>query len=81
MTQSLKEYDVVALLNNIPATHFLTGKPIMLPRGCTGTIVDSHIGEAALVEFADLTGRAFAIQAIFVENLVLLVHEPLAMTV
>jgi hypothetical protein len=75
-----KELDVVALLEPITTTHYSTGKPITLPRGCGGTIVDDAIGEFALVEFADRNGRAFAIEAIPTEHLLPLIHEPLEIT-
>jgi Domain of unknown function (DUF4926) len=80
MTQELKEYDVVVLLETTPATHFVTGEPIILPRGCTGTVVDELQSDYALVEFADQQGRAFAIEAIPATRLMVLVHEPLIAT-
>jgi Domain of unknown function (DUF4926) len=75
-----KELDVVVLIEPTNATHFTTSKPILLPRGCSGTIVDDMIGEYALVEFADRSGRAFAIEAIPTQYLIPLVHEPLEIT-
>lgn len=80
MTTDLKEYDVVLLLETTSALHFITGKPIVLPRGCMGTIVDDTIGEFALVEFADYDGCAYAITALRVDSLVKVIHEPLEIT-
>ncbi len=73
----LQEHQPVILLANTSAKHYQTHRPIILPRGCGGTIVDDTIGEFALVEFADVQGRAFAIESILVEHLMPIVHEPL----
>jgi hypothetical protein len=73
----LQEHSAVVLLKELTTTHFVSGKQIVLPRGCGGTVVDDHIGEFALVEFADLNGKAFAIESISTQDLMLLVHEPL----
>jgi hypothetical protein len=81
IVDELKEHDVVVLLQSTPTIHFESREPIIVPRGCTGTIVDDTIGEFALVEFADKHGCAFAIDAIPVKFLVRVLHEPFDVTV
>src|SRR6266446_9842750 len=39
MTSKIRLHDVVALMEDVPATHFLTHKPLQLRRGQIGTVV------------------------------------------
>jgi Domain of unknown function (DUF4926) len=57
----MKMNDLVALLEEVPTTHFETGRPLILRRGQIGTIVMTYEDRAVEVEFADRDGRAFAI--------------------
>ncbi|MBK9350111.1 MAG: DUF4926 domain-containing protein [Sulfuritalea sp.] len=64
----MKLLDVVATLEDVPAAH--------LAKGQVGTIVDELDGQVMLVEFADLGGVAYAIEAIPVHSLIELRHNP-----
>jgi hypothetical protein len=54
-------HDVVALLEDLPVTHFETGRPLLLRRGQIGTIVMTYDGETFEVEFSGPDGHAYAI--------------------
>ena len=60
--------DVVATLENIPAAH--------LAKGQVGTIVDELNEDVGLVECADRSGVAYAIEPIPVRKLMALRHTP-----
>ena len=47
-----------------------------LAKGQVGTIVDRLSDETVLVEFADLDGVAYALEAVAVGNLMSLHHAP-----
>ncbi len=64
----MKLLDVVATLNDVPEVH--------LTKGQVGTVVDELSGDVVLVEFADLSGAAYAIEPISVKNLIELHHAP-----
>lgn len=72
----IKEYDVVALTENIHAIHQETKAPILLHRGQVGTVLMKLEAEAALVDFADAEGRTDAMKTIAVGQLMPLVYEP-----
>lgn len=61
MADKIQLHDVVALMEDVAATHFLTHQPLQLRRGQVGTLVmpldDNHFQ----VEFSDDHGRAYAI--------------------
>ena len=69
-------HDLVALLEDIPATHFENGQPLTLRRGQIGTVVMTYEDGANEVEFADGDGRAFAILPVPSEKLMLLRNLP-----
>ena len=64
----MKLLDVVATLEDVPEAN--------LAKGQVGTIVDELDGQVMLVEFADLGGVAYAIEAIPVHSLIELRHNP-----
>jgi hypothetical protein len=69
-------HSLVALLDDVPARHFATGAPLVLPRGQIGTVVMLYDGSAFEVEFGDAQGRAFAMLPIPAEKLMLLHDAP-----
>ena len=69
-------HDVVALLEEMSGKQFLTGTPLLLPRGQIGTVVMTYGGSAFDVEFADRDGKTFAILFVPPENLILLHETP-----
>ena len=66
----MKLLDVVALSENILELH--------LYRGQVGTIVEEYEPGVFEVEFSDMNGRAYAIETLNQNQLILLHHEPLA---
>ncbi|MDQ3623479.1 MAG: DUF4926 domain-containing protein [Verrucomicrobiota bacterium] len=74
MSSEIQMHDLVALLADIPAKHFVTGEPVLLRRGLLGTAVMTYDGTAYEVEFAGSDGRAYAIVPVPAEKL-LRVHE------
>ena len=69
-------HDLVALIENVPATHFETGRPLLLRRGQIGTVVMTYDGSVFEVEFADKDGKAYAILPIDVNKLMRLRDAP-----
>lgn len=65
----MKLLDVVALLEDIPELY--------LYRGQVGTIVEEYEPGVFEVEFSDNNGRAYAIETLNDNQLILLHHEPL----
>ena len=59
MNNEIQVHDTVALLEDVAATHFLTGEDLMLRRGQVGTIVMAYDGSAFEVEFSGRDGRAY----------------------
>lgn len=64
----MKLLDVVATIEAIPSAGLVKGQ--------VGTIVDQLAGDVVLVEFADLAGIAYAIEAVPVAALMALHHAP-----
>jgi hypothetical protein len=64
----MKLLDVVALLENLPE--------IGLFRGQVGTIVEEYEPGIFEVEFSDLNGRAYAIETLTSQQLLVLYHKP-----
>ena len=62
--------DVVALLHDVPERG--------LTRGQVGTVVENLGDDAALVEFIDDEGRAYAIAPLSFDRLLVLHYEPQA---
>ena len=64
----MKVLDVVATLDDLPKAN--------LAKGQVGTIVDQLDGDTVLVEFADVTGVAYALEPLPVRKLMELHHTP-----
>ncbi len=64
----MKMLDVVATVEDVPEAR--------LTKGQVGTIVDELDKDVVLVEFADLSGVAYAIEPIPVRKLMALRHTP-----
>jgi hypothetical protein len=73
---SLPLHALVALLQDVSWTHFETGAPLLLRRGQIGTIVLLFEDGACAVEFADKSGRAYALLSISPDKLMGLHDEP-----
>ena len=69
-------HDLVALTEDVPATHFETGRPLLLRRGQIGTVVMTYDGSVFEVEFAGKDGKAYAIVPIDVSKLMRLRDAP-----
>ena len=69
-------HDVVALLENTHATHFETGRPLLLRRGQVGTVFMTYDGTMFEVEFAGQDGREYAILPIHASKLMILRDTP-----
>ncbi len=77
MNSIIREHDVVALLEDYPARHFITQAPLTLKRGLVGTVVMMHGDDVAEVEFADDNGRAEALLPIPVSKMMPLRYSAL----
>jgi hypothetical protein len=69
-------HDTVALLEDLPARHFLTGEALLLRRGQVGTVVMIYDGSAFEVEFSGRDGRAYAVLPVKAEKLIALRESP-----
>lgn len=76
MANEIQTYSLVALLEDEPAVHFDTGRALTLRRGQLGTVVMKYDGGGREVEFADSSGRAFAIVTLAPSKLMLLRESP-----
>ncbi|MEX0641620.1 MAG: DUF4926 domain-containing protein [Pirellulales bacterium] len=76
MTDQLHLHDVVALLDDVPATHFETGQPLVLRRGQMGTVVMTYDAGSVEVEFAGRDGRAYALLPLPADKLMVLRDRP-----
>ncbi len=65
-------HDVVALLEDTPARHFLTGLELVLRRGQIGTVVMVYDRSTFEIEFAGRDGRAYAILPVAADKLMVL---------
>lgn len=65
----MKLLDVVALLEDIPS--------YQLYRGQVGTIVEVYEPQVFEVEFSDLKGRAYALETLTENQLMVLFHHPI----
>jgi Domain of unknown function (DUF4926) len=72
MNNQIQMHDLVALLENMPARHFMTEEQLLLRRGQMGTVVMNHDGSTFEVEFAGRDGRAFAILPVKADKLMVL---------
>ena len=71
----IRMHDVVALLEDLPATHYETGHPLTLCRGDVGTVVMTYDGSAVEVEFSADDGCAYAMLPVPVDKLLVLRHR------
>ena len=76
MESGIRLHDVVALLEEVPAKHFETARPLLLHRGQIGTVVMTYDGTVFEVEFAGKDGRAYAILPIPASKLMILRDTP-----
>lgn len=76
MSDDIHLHDVVAVLENLPARHFSTGEPVLLRRGQVGAVVMAYDGTAFDVEFADSTGRTYALLLVDSKILMPLRYQP-----
>jgi Domain of unknown function (DUF4926) len=72
----IHEYDLVALMEDLPAIHKETKQSILLRRGQVGTVLMLFEQQAALIDFADTQGKTYAMETISLSKLILLLHEP-----
>lgn len=73
---TIREYDIVALTEDVLSTHSETQEAIALRRGQVGTVLTDFDSEAFLVDFADSNGQTYAMETIPAQDLMLLLHEP-----
>ena len=76
MESEINLHDVVALLEDLPARHFDTGRPLLLRRGQVGTVVMTHQRPVVAVEFAGKDGRAYALLPVPASRLMILRDTP-----
>ena len=76
MNTQIHCHDLVALIEDMPAKHFETRKPLLLRRGQIGTVVMTYDGGACEVEFAGRDGRAYALLPIPADKLMVLRDAP-----
>jgi hypothetical protein len=66
----------VALLEDTRTTHFESGESVLLRRGDIGTVVMLYDGGAYEVEFADRSGRTYALLPLAADRLLVLHDTP-----
>ena len=66
----------VALLEDMHTTHFGSEEPVLLRRGDIGTVVMLYDGGVCEVEFADRSGRTYALLALPADRLLMLHDTP-----
>jgi hypothetical protein len=76
MNGEIHMHDIVALLEDTPARHFLTDEPLLLRRGQMGTVVMTYDGTAFEVEFSGRDGRAYAVLPVKASTLMVLHDSP-----
>jgi hypothetical protein len=69
-------HDIVALLEDVPTTHFETGHPLLLRRGQIGTVVLQYENGVCELEFADRDGRAYGLLPVPEDKLMVLHDTP-----
>jgi len=72
----LKEYDLVAIAQDISATHKETKQSILLRKGQVWTVVMNFEGEAFLIDFANEQAITYAMEIVPRENLIPLLYSP-----
>ena len=73
---TIKEYDLVALTEDVMATHKKNHQPSLLRRGQMGTVLMSFDNQAFLIDFTDQQGDTFAMETIELAKLLRLITEP-----
>jgi len=73
--KTIKDLDIVALTEDIEATHFETKEMIKLSKGQVGTVVMEFDGSAFEVEFSHQDGTTYAMETIPTRMLMLLHYE------
>jgi hypothetical protein len=81
MTNDIHMHDLVALTEDVAATHFITHQPLRLRRGQVGTVVMPLNGNDFQVEFSDREGRAYAMLPLNNKQLMILREQPEATAV
>lgn len=76
MMNIIQEYDLVALTEDITATHKTTHQPILLRRGQMGTVLMSFDQQAFLIDFTEQNGQTFAMETVDCSKLLRLISEP-----
>jgi hypothetical protein len=76
MTNDIHMHDLVALTEDVAATHFITHHPLQLRRGQVGTVVMLLNGNHFQVEFSDPEGRAYAMLPLNSKQLMILREQP-----
>lgn len=71
---AIHEYDIVALTDDLQASHPETQVPILLHRGQVGTVL-MVFEDAVLIDFSDRQGQTYAMETVPLQNLMLLFHE------
>jgi hypothetical protein len=73
---TFKEHDTVVLLNDISTTRYGASEEILLQRGSLGTIVAPIFhGSHALVEFADRSGKPYAMPELPLVDMLRVIDE------
>ncbi len=75
----IKEYDLVVIDRDIPATHKETKQPILLRKGQVGTVLMDFDGKAFLIDFADEQGITYAMETVPAEQLIPLLYNPVVL--
>ncbi|OCR00918.1 DUF4926 domain-containing protein [Oscillatoriales cyanobacterium USR001] len=73
--ETIKDLDIVALTEDVEATHFETKEIIKLFKGQVGTVVMEFDGSAFEVEFSHPDGTTYAMETIPATMLMLLHYE------
>jgi hypothetical protein len=76
MPNKIQLHDVVALMEDVQATHFLTHEPLQLRRGQIGTVVMPLGDNQFQVEFSGRDGRAYAMLPLSDNQLMVLREQP-----
>ncbi len=76
MNEPIHMHDTVALLEDVSASHFESGKALLLRRGQIGTVVMTYDGSTFEVEFSGTDGRAYAMLAVPADKLMVLHDSP-----
>jgi hypothetical protein len=76
MITPLQEYDLVALTEDMMATHKSNHNPLCLRRGQMGTILMALDKQVFLVDFTDQNGQTFAMEPVESSKLLKLISEP-----